>query len=131
MISKLNGLDAMFLNVDRPHAASHCTMIYIYDQSTVKGQRLGFRDVVRHIGKNASDSSLKPWPGSCALPELGVSGSCLWTPVLLFLHRQLELAKNFEVLGIHLVTPFLRQSESSIQSRTQPICDVPGVALYT
>ncbi|MCY1406525.1 putative diacylglycerol O-acyltransferase [compost metagenome] len=49
MISKLNGLDAMFLNVDRPHAASHCTMIYIYDQSTVKGQRLGFRDVVRHI----------------------------------------------------------------------------------
>ncbi|MBO3274061.1 wax ester/triacylglycerol synthase family O-acyltransferase [Pseudomonas sp. Milli4] len=48
-MSKLNGLDAMFLNVDRPHAASHCTMIYIYDQSTVKGQRLGFRDVVRHI----------------------------------------------------------------------------------
>lgn len=49
MIRKLNGQDAMFLNVDRPHAASHGTMIYIYDQSTVKGQRLGFRDIVRHV----------------------------------------------------------------------------------
>ncbi|MNZ27074.1 putative diacylglycerol O-acyltransferase [compost metagenome] len=48
-MSKLSGQDAMFLNVDRPHAASHCTMIYIYDQSTVEGQRLGFREIVRHI----------------------------------------------------------------------------------
>ncbi len=48
-MSKLSGQDALFLNVDRPHAASHCTMIYIYDQSTVEGQRLGFREIVRHI----------------------------------------------------------------------------------
>ncbi len=48
-MSKLSGQDALFLNVDRPHAASHCTMIYIYDQSTVEGQRLGFRQIVQHI----------------------------------------------------------------------------------
>lgn len=48
-MSKLSGQDALFLNVDRPHAASHCTMIYIYDQSGVEGQRLGFREIVRHI----------------------------------------------------------------------------------
>ncbi|MCY1487809.1 putative diacylglycerol O-acyltransferase [compost metagenome] len=50
-MSKLSGQDALFLKVDRPHAASHCTMIYIYDQSTVEGQRLGFREIVRHIGE--------------------------------------------------------------------------------
>jgi len=48
-MSKLSGQDALFLKVDRPHAASHCTMIYIYDQSTVEGQRLGFREIVHHI----------------------------------------------------------------------------------
>ncbi|WP_422420565.1 wax ester/triacylglycerol synthase family O-acyltransferase [Pseudomonas sp. GZD-222] len=48
-MSKLSGQDALFLKVDRPHAASHCTMIYIYDQSTVEGQRLGFREIVNHI----------------------------------------------------------------------------------
>ncbi|MFC5694715.1 wax ester/triacylglycerol synthase family O-acyltransferase [Pseudomonas sp. GCM10022186] len=48
-MTKLSGQDAMFLTVDRPHAASHGTMIYIYDQSTVDGQRLGFREIVRHI----------------------------------------------------------------------------------
>jgi hypothetical protein len=50
-MSKLSGLDALFLKVDRPHAASHCTMIYIYDQSTVEGQRLGFRQIVQHISE--------------------------------------------------------------------------------
>lgn len=50
-MSKLSGQDALFLKVDRPHAASHCTMIYIYDQSGVDGQRLGFREIVRHIGE--------------------------------------------------------------------------------
>ncbi|UCO95820.1 wax ester/triacylglycerol synthase family O-acyltransferase [Metapseudomonas lalkuanensis] len=50
-MSKLSGQDALFLKVDRPHAASHCTMIYIYDQSTVAGQRLGFREIVRHISE--------------------------------------------------------------------------------
>jgi WS/DGAT/MGAT family acyltransferase len=46
---KLSGQDAMFLNVDLPHAASHCTMVYIYDQSTLGGKSLGFREIVRHI----------------------------------------------------------------------------------
>ncbi|MWV17015.1 wax ester/triacylglycerol synthase family O-acyltransferase [Pseudomonas sp. L-22-4S-12] len=50
-MSKLSGQDAMFLTFDRPHAGSHGTMIYIYDQSTVDGQRLGFREIVRHISE--------------------------------------------------------------------------------
>lgn len=50
-MSKLSGQDALFLKVDRPHAVSHCTMIYIYDPSTVEGQPLGFRDIVRHISE--------------------------------------------------------------------------------
>jgi WS/DGAT/MGAT family acyltransferase len=48
-MKKLSGQDALFLHVDRPHAASHGTMIYIYDQTTVSGQRLGFREIVHHI----------------------------------------------------------------------------------
>lgn len=50
-MSKLSGQDAMFLKFDRPHAASHGSMIYIYDQSTTAGQRLGFREIVRHIAE--------------------------------------------------------------------------------
>jgi WS/DGAT/MGAT family acyltransferase len=49
MTDKLSGQDAMFLHVDLPHAASHCTMVYIYDQSMLGGRSLGFREIVRHI----------------------------------------------------------------------------------
>ncbi|EJN35066.1 acyltransferase, WS/DGAT/MGAT [Pseudomonas sp. GM78] len=48
-MNKLSGQDALFLHVDRPHASSHGTMIYIYDQTTLNGQRLGFREIVHHI----------------------------------------------------------------------------------
>jgi WS/DGAT/MGAT family acyltransferase len=49
MNDKLSGQDAMFLHVDQPHAASHGTMIYIYDQSPLGGKTLAFREIVRHI----------------------------------------------------------------------------------
>lgn len=49
MNKKLDGQDAMFLHTDLPHAATHGTMIYIYDQSTLGGKTLGFREIVRHI----------------------------------------------------------------------------------
>ena len=49
MNDKLTGQDAMFLHVDLPHAASHGTMVYIYDQSSLGGKTLGFRQIVRHI----------------------------------------------------------------------------------
>jgi WS/DGAT/MGAT family acyltransferase len=49
MNDKLTGQDAMFLHVDLPHAASHGTMIYIYDQSPLGGKTLGFREIVHHI----------------------------------------------------------------------------------
>ncbi|MDM0117669.1 wax ester/triacylglycerol synthase family O-acyltransferase [Variovorax sp. J22R133] len=49
MYEKLSGQDAMFLHVDQPHAASHGTMVYIYDQSSLGGKTLGFREIVQHI----------------------------------------------------------------------------------
>ncbi|MBX3641751.1 MAG: wax ester/triacylglycerol synthase family O-acyltransferase [Rubrivivax sp.] len=49
MTQKLTGQDAMFLKLDLPHAASHGTMIYIYDQSTLGGRTLGFREIVDHV----------------------------------------------------------------------------------
>ncbi|MDM0047410.1 wax ester/triacylglycerol synthase family O-acyltransferase [Variovorax sp. J22R115] len=49
MNDKLTGQDAMFLHVEQPHAASHGTMVYIYDQSTLGGKTLGFREIVHHI----------------------------------------------------------------------------------
>jgi WS/DGAT/MGAT family acyltransferase len=49
MTNKLSGQDAMFLNVDLPHAATHITGVYIYDQSGLEGKVLGFREIVRHI----------------------------------------------------------------------------------
>ncbi|MEJ8845807.1 wax ester/triacylglycerol synthase family O-acyltransferase [Variovorax rhizosphaerae] len=56
MTHRLTGQDAMFLHADLPHAASHGTMIYIYDQSTLGGKTLGFRDIVRHM-ENRLDAS--------------------------------------------------------------------------
>ncbi|SEB24627.1 wax ester/triacylglycerol synthase family O-acyltransferase [Variovorax sp. YR216] len=49
MTNRLTGQDAMFLHADLPHAASHGTMIYIYDQSPLGGKTLGFREIVRHM----------------------------------------------------------------------------------
>lgn len=49
MNNKLSGQDAMFLNVDLPHAASHGTMVYIYDQSALGAKPLRFRQIVRHV----------------------------------------------------------------------------------
>lgn len=50
MNSQLTGQDALFFNVDRPHAPSYCTLVAIYEPSAVHGERPGFRDIVRHVG---------------------------------------------------------------------------------
>jgi len=49
-VLKLSGQDALFLYMDQPHASTHATMIYIYDQSTL-AQPLRFRQIVRHLEK--------------------------------------------------------------------------------
>jgi diacylglycerol O-acyltransferase len=56
--NRLTGQDALFLHLDQPHAATHGTMIYIYDQSTVPGKKLKFQDVLRHIQERLSSSPL-------------------------------------------------------------------------
>lgn len=56
--NRLTGQDALFLHLDQPHAATHGTMIYIYDQLTVPGKKLKFQDVLRHIQERLSSSPL-------------------------------------------------------------------------
>ncbi len=57
-MDKLSGQDALFLHLDRPHAATHATMIYIYDQSGLRGKPLRFRDIVHHVEKRLDASPL-------------------------------------------------------------------------
>ena len=57
-MSRLSGQDALFLHLDRPHAATHATMIYIYDQSEMRGKALRFRDIVRHVEERLDASPL-------------------------------------------------------------------------
>ena len=56
--NRLTGQDALFLHLDQPHAATHGSMIYIYDQSTVPGKKLKFQDVLRHVQERLSSSPL-------------------------------------------------------------------------
>jgi len=46
---KLSGQDALFLHIDRPNAGTHGTMIYIYDQESVPGGALRFKQILSHI----------------------------------------------------------------------------------
>lgn len=48
MQKKLSGQDALFLHLDLPHAASHVTMIYVYDQSGL-AKPLRLRQIVGHL----------------------------------------------------------------------------------
>jgi diacylglycerol O-acyltransferase len=57
-MDKLSGQDALFLHLDLPHAASHVTMIYIYDQTTVSQRHLRFREIVRHIERRLDASPM-------------------------------------------------------------------------
>jgi WS/DGAT/MGAT family acyltransferase len=56
-MQKLSGQDALFLHLDLPHAASHVTMIYIYDQSGL-AQPLRFRQIVGHIEERLDASPM-------------------------------------------------------------------------
>jgi WS/DGAT/MGAT family acyltransferase len=56
-MQKLSGQDALFLHMDRPNAASHGTMIYIYDQSGL-AQPLRFRQIVGHVEKRLDVSPM-------------------------------------------------------------------------
>jgi WS/DGAT/MGAT family acyltransferase len=56
-MEKLSGQDALFLHLDLPHAASHMTMIYIYDPSGLK-RTLGFREIVRHVERRLHTSPI-------------------------------------------------------------------------
>lgn len=56
-VQKLSGQDAIFLHLDRPHAASHGTMIYVYDQSGL-AKPLRFRQIVGHLEKRLQASPM-------------------------------------------------------------------------
>src|SRR4249920_3797423 len=57
-MQRLSGQDALFLHLDQPHAATHVTLVYIYDQSELKGEPLRFRDIVQHVEKRLDASPL-------------------------------------------------------------------------
>jgi diacylglycerol O-acyltransferase len=42
----LSGQDALFLHMDQPNAGTHGTMIYIYDQESVPGAKLRFKQIL-------------------------------------------------------------------------------------
>src|SRR5450631_394951 len=56
-MDKLSGQDALFLHMDRPHAASHVTMVYVYDQSGL-ARPLRFRQIVGHLEKRLDVSPM-------------------------------------------------------------------------
>jgi diacylglycerol O-acyltransferase / wax synthase len=49
IMEKMSGQDALFLHMDQPNAGTHGTMIYIYDQESVPGSRLRFKQILSHI----------------------------------------------------------------------------------
>ncbi|MBK7685723.1 MAG: hypothetical protein IPJ25_06655 [Rhodocyclaceae bacterium] len=56
--NRLSGQDTLFLHLDQAHAATHGSMIYIYDQSTVPGKKIHFQDVLRHVEARLASSPL-------------------------------------------------------------------------
>ena len=56
-MQKLSGQDALFLHMDRPHAATHVTMIYVYDQSGL-AKPLRFRQIIGHLEKRLQGSPM-------------------------------------------------------------------------
>lgn len=48
-LKQLSGQDATFLYLDTDRASTGATMIYIYDQSTVPGKKLRFKQILNHI----------------------------------------------------------------------------------
>jgi WS/DGAT/MGAT family acyltransferase len=56
-MQKLSGQDALFLHMDRPHAATHATMIYVYDQSAL-AEPLRFRQIIGHLEERLEGSPM-------------------------------------------------------------------------
>lgn len=56
--NRLSGQDTLFLHLDQAHAATHGSVIYLYDQSTVPGKKIHFQDVLRHVETRLSSSPL-------------------------------------------------------------------------
>lgn len=55
-VKQLSGQDTSFLFLDNERASSGGTMIYVYDQSTVSGGKLRFKDILTYI-ESRLDSS--------------------------------------------------------------------------
>ena len=56
-MQKLSGQDALFLHIDRPHAATHATMVYVYDQSGL-ARPLRFRQIIAHLEERLQASPM-------------------------------------------------------------------------
>ena len=56
-MQKLSGQDALFLHIDRPHAATHATMVYVYDQSAL-ARPLRFRQIIAHLEERLQASPM-------------------------------------------------------------------------
>ena len=48
-VQQLSGQDASFLYFETPKTPMHIGGIMIYDQSSVTGGKLGFKDILGHI----------------------------------------------------------------------------------
>ena len=48
-MEQLSPLDASFLYLENEHVSNHIGAIYIYDQSTVPGGRLRFRQILNYL----------------------------------------------------------------------------------
>jgi diacylglycerol O-acyltransferase / wax synthase len=49
---QLTGQDAMFMYMDKPGAAAHGTLVYLYDQTTAPKGLVRFKDILHHVEAN-------------------------------------------------------------------------------
>jgi diacylglycerol O-acyltransferase len=49
---QLTGQDAMFVYLDKPHAATSGLLVYVYDQTTAPGGLVRFKDILRYVEAN-------------------------------------------------------------------------------
>lgn len=58
MVRQLHGQDTMFLHLDAPNAHMGVTMLYFYDQSTAKGGKIRFKQILKQIDDRIGDSPI-------------------------------------------------------------------------
>jgi len=51
-MQQLTGQDAMFLYLDKPHAATSGLLVYLYDQTTAPGGLVRFKDILKYAAAN-------------------------------------------------------------------------------